>query len=112
MNNELLQQILSEMKDLKNVQLEMKADMQVMKNEQKLMKVQLDEHTQLFRAVLDRQEETDAKLEALSMDVHKLHGKVEENSKKLDALAEDQKSIHEILGDHEVSIRTLRRKPV
>lgn len=27
-------------------------------------------------------------------------------------LLEDQKSIHEILGEHEVSIRTLRRKPV
>lgn len=27
-------------------------------------------------------------------------------------ILEDQKSIHEILGEHEVSIRSLRRKPV
>ncbi|NSW93058.1 MAG: hypothetical protein HPY74_20860, partial [Firmicutes bacterium] len=31
---------------------------------------------------------------------------------KLNALIEDNKSIHEILGEHEVSIRTLRRRPV
>lgn len=31
---------------------------------------------------------------------------------KLDVLIEDNKSIHEILGEHEVSIRTLRRRPV
>lgn len=31
---------------------------------------------------------------------------------KLDFLIEDNKSIHELLGEHEVSIRTLRRKPV
>ena len=31
---------------------------------------------------------------------------------KLDIIVEDNKSIHELLGEHEVSIRTLRRKPV
>lgn len=31
---------------------------------------------QMTRAIHDRQEETDAKLEALTMDVHKLHGEV------------------------------------
>lgn len=31
---------------------------------------------------------------------------------KVEQILEDQKSIHEILGDHEVSIRTLRRNPV
>ncbi|HCJ58185.1 hypothetical protein SDC9_176900 [bioreactor metagenome] len=31
---------------------------------------------------------------------------------KLDAMIEDNKSIHELLGEHEVSIRTLRRRPV
>ena len=35
-----------------------------------------------------------------------------EANMKLDNLIEDNKSIHEILGEHEVSIRTLRRKPV
>lgn len=35
-----------------------------------------------------------------------------EANAKLDFLIEDNKSIHELLGEHEVSIRTLRRKPV
>ncbi len=35
-----------------------------------------------------------------------------ESNSKLDALIENNKSIHEILGEHEISIRTLRRKPV
>ncbi len=35
-----------------------------------------------------------------------------ETNTKLNAIIEDNKSIHELLGEHEVSIRTLRRKPV
>ena len=35
-----------------------------------------------------------------------------EANMKLDSLIEDNKSIHEMLGEHEISIRTLRRKPV
>lgn len=35
-----------------------------------------------------------------------------EANMKLDSIIEENKSIHEILGEHEVSIRTLRRKPV
>ncbi|MBA1337224.1 MAG: hypothetical protein HPY66_0384 [Firmicutes bacterium] len=31
---------------------------------------------------------------------------------RLNALIEDNKSIHEVLGEHEISIRTLRRRPV
>jgi len=35
-----------------------------------------------------------------------------EANMKLDSIIEDNKSIHEMLGEHEISIRTLRRKPV
>lgn len=35
-----------------------------------------------------------------------------EANMKLDNIIEDNKSIHEILGEHEISIRTLRRRPV
>ena len=35
-----------------------------------------------------------------------------EANAKLDNIIEDNKSIHEMLGEHEVSIRTLRRRPV
>lgn len=40
------------------------------------MSTQLQETNEIVRAIRDRQEETDAKLDALSMDVHKLHGEV------------------------------------
>ncbi|MEW6624018.1 MAG: hypothetical protein AB1420_12965 [Bacillota bacterium] len=35
-----------------------------------------------------------------------------ETNRKLDSIIEDNKSIYEILGEHEVAIRTLRRRPV
>ncbi|MCJ7842996.1 hypothetical protein MUB24_19370 [Lederbergia sp. NSJ-179] len=35
-----------------------------------------------------------------------------ETKHKVEEIQEDQKSIHELLGEHEVAIRTLRRKPV
>ncbi|MEK0285313.1 hypothetical protein P5F76_01075, partial [Caldifermentibacillus hisashii] len=37
---------------------------------------QLTETNQIVRAIRDRQDETDAKLDALSIDVHKLHGEL------------------------------------
>lgn len=38
---------------------------------------QLDEHTQLLKALYHRQEKTDAKLESLTMDVHHMRGELE-----------------------------------
>ncbi|MGN7286512.1 hypothetical protein ACTHP3_16430 [Shouchella rhizosphaerae] len=37
---------------------------------------------------------------------------IENLSDQVSQLSEDQKSVREILGDHEVAIRTLRKKPV
>lgn len=37
---------------------------------------------------------------------------VMETNQEIKQVLENQKSTHEILGEHEVSIRTLRRKPV
>lgn len=45
-------------------------------NEMKNMNAQLDENTQITKAIYHRQEETDARLEALSLDVHAMHGEV------------------------------------
>src|SRR5690554_2490500 len=49
----------------------------------------LRETNQIVRAIRDRQDETDAKLDAVSMDVNKLIGKVEGNSSKLDEVSAD-----------------------
>ncbi|ERI09756.1 hypothetical protein [Aneurinibacillus aneurinilyticus] len=50
----------------------------------------IKELQQITRAIHDRQEETDAKLEALAMEVHKLHGEVA-------SVKEDTKRIHKRL---------------
>ncbi len=86
-----------------------KQEIGAMKQEMLALKSGQKELHLITRAIRDRQEETDAKLESLSMDVHQLHGKVEQNSEKLNFLIEDHKSVHEILGEHEISIRSMRR---
>ncbi|AZS18479.1 hypothetical protein EI981_26395 [Paenibacillus lutimineralis] len=54
----------------------MKSELGSLKETQALMQSQLSETNAIVRAIRDRQEETDAKLDALSMDVHKLHGEL------------------------------------
>lgn len=60
MSEKLLMDILSELK--------------FMKEELSSVKAQTEENTQLLKAVIHRQEETDAKIDNINMDVHKLHG--------------------------------------
>ncbi|MFB5676139.1 hypothetical protein ACE3NQ_03875 [Paenibacillus terreus] len=43
----------------------------------------------ISRAISDRQEETDAKLDGMAMDVHKLQGKVEAQNEKLNAVTDE-----------------------
>lgn len=60
MSEKILQQILTEIKD--------------MKSEMTSMKSQINENTEILKSIRDRQEETDALLENLSMDVHQMRG--------------------------------------
>lgn len=90
MSEKLLLQILAEVKDLrtdvngiKSEITDMKADINGIKSEITgmkaditSMKAQLDENTQIIKVIRDRQEETDAKLENLTMDVHQMRGEV------------------------------------
>lgn len=69
-----MQTMKSEMQTMKSDMQTMKADIQSVKGTQELMQTQLDETNAIVRAIRDRQDETDAKLDALSMDVHKLRG--------------------------------------
>lgn len=59
----------TDMNSVKSVMGSMETDMNSMKSEMGSMKSQLDENTQITKAIYHRQEETDAKLEALSFDV-------------------------------------------
>ncbi|GIO36261.1 hypothetical protein J41TS12_11220 [Paenibacillus antibioticophila] len=72
MSDQILNQILEELQSLKAGQFELQ---------------------QLTRAIRDRQEESDAKLEALSMDVNKIHGNTVRIEQKLDD------NINDVRGD-------------
>lgn len=90
MSEKILLQILAEVKDLRTdvngikaditgIKSEitgMKADITGIKSEITGMKAQLDENTQIIKVIRDRQEETDAKLENLTMDVHHMRGEL------------------------------------
>lgn len=76
MSEQLLHQILQKLDHIEAEQSSMKTDILGLKETQELMQVQLGETNAIVRAIRDRQDETDAKLDALSMDVHKLHGEL------------------------------------
>lgn len=76
-----------------------------------------------FEKIEAKLERFEAKLERIGANLERIEAKIDdvevknanrhlEIESKLNVVIEDNKSIHEILGEHEVSIRTLRRKPV
>lgn len=89
-----------------------KSEITGLKDQMNSMQAQLDENTEITKAIHHRQSESDAKLEGLSLDFAKLHGEVIATKDNVAELVEDQKSINEVIGEHEVSIRSLRRKLV
>lgn len=114
MSEQLLHQILQKLDHIEAEQSSMKSDMNSMKSDilglketQELMQLQLGETNAIVRAIRDRQDETDAKLDALGMDVHKLHGELtsvkatqDRHEKILDKLAtrsiEQEADIHQL----------------
>lgn len=102
----------TEMHEVKGEVSSLKSQMNGMQDEITVMKSQLEENTHITKAIHHRQSESDARLEGLSLDFAKLHGEVVSTKENIEQLIDDQRSIHELLGEHEVSIRTLRRKPV
>lgn len=60
----------------------------------------------------ERQDRLEKKIDIVYDQTVKLTELYTDFNAKVDHIIEDNKSIHEILGEHEVSIRTLRRKPV
>ena len=63
---------------------------------------------QLIRAIHDRQEETDAKLDALSMDVHHIRGEVTSHQKILEQLSENRLRQGQIL--ERLSVRLIEQE--
>lgn len=94
----------------------METRMDHLEEKQDLMQTQLNETSRILKDVHSRQEAADAKL-TLSSDVDSLHGyvkkidtKVDLNQKSMDKMLENQAAIFEMLGEHDVSIRTLKKK--
>lgn len=94
MSEQLLHQILQKLDQIET-------EVTSLKGTQELMQTQLGETNAIVRAIRDRQDETDAKLDALSMDVHKLHG-------ELSSLKEGQERHEKIL--EKLSIRSLEHE--
>lgn len=75
-----------------------------------IVKSQLHENTEMLKAIHHRQEESDAKIESLTLDMAKLHGELTKTNEKVAQQTEEQKSIKEVLGEHEIAIRSLKRQ--
>lgn len=90
----------------------LKSEFNRIKGEMSAMKAQLDENTEITKAIHHRQSESDAKLEGISLDFAKFHGELVDTKERVVDLEGDQKSTNEVIGEHEISIRSLRRKPV
>ena len=59
----------------------------------------MNELRQVTRAILDRQDETDAKLEALTMEVHQLKGEVAELKQDVAELKQDVAELKQDVAD-------------
>ena len=65
-----------DLNDVKSELNDVKGDLNDVKSELSNIESQLNENTEITKAILHRQDETDAKLDHLTIDVHKLHGEV------------------------------------
>lgn len=104
-----MQTMKSDMETIKSEMQTMKADIQSVKGTQELMQTQLNQTNAIVRAIRDRQDETDAKLDALSMDVHKLRGdfvRLQEGQERHEKVLE-KLSLRSI--EQETDISALRR---
>lgn len=81
-----------------------------------LLESSVSENIEITKALRDRQDETDAKLDALSMDVNKLHGVVTSHTELINTLVKSQERQEKILEtlalrslEQETDIRELKR---
>ncbi|GJM73537.1 hypothetical protein HMSSN036_57530 [Paenibacillus macerans] len=89
-----------------------KDDIRSVKDEIQLLKTGQEELRLITSAIRDRQEETDAKLEALSMDVNHMHGDLVRIEQKLDEneseLRGDVRFLNHRIADLEMKVEKLK----
>ncbi|WP_342400278.1 hypothetical protein NST20_06420 [Weizmannia sp. FSL W8-0676] len=84
-------------------QIELNKKLEVMESGQ-------DELYQMVRAIRDRQEETDAKLDALSMDVHHAHGEIAGVKDAVKELREGVIFVNRKVADTEYEVNLLKQR--
>ena len=104
-NEEFQSLVLSELRELK-------ADVSGLKGGQNSLKEGQNSLRAEVNSLKEGQIRIEKKLDAVYNQTADLTEFRTEVNMKLNSLLEDNKSFHEIVGEHEVSIRTLRRRPV
>ncbi|QIB27560.1 hypothetical protein [Caloranaerobacter azorensis] len=90
----------------------MKVDIDSMKGDIKSIKTLQEEDHLILKALEHKAEINKAEHDKIINNLAHLNGKITNMKNTLKSIKEDNKSIIEVLGEHEISIRTLKRRPV
>lgn len=88
-----------DLNDVKSELNDVKGDLNDVKSELSNIESQLNENTEITKAILHRLDETDAKLDHLTIDVHKLHGEVTQLKEDYQTLYKGQAEIIDEIKD-------------
>lgn len=91
--------------DLKAIAELLDTKLEPIKNDVKSIKSQLDEHTQILRALEHSAEVSKAERDKMGNDIAHIEGHLKNIDENIDVMKE-------ILGKHEVDITVLKRRPV
>ena len=94
-----LNDVKGDLNDVKSELNDVKGDLNDVKSELSNIESQLNENTEITKAILHRQDETDAKLDHLTIDVHKLHGEVTQLKEDYQTLYKGQAEIIDEIKD-------------
>ncbi|MEC0331601.1 hypothetical protein P4H42_18465 [Paenibacillus macerans] len=112
--NESLQPVKDDIRSVKDDIRSVKDEIRSVKDEIQLLKTGQEELRLITSAIRDRQEETDAKLEALSMDVNHMHGDLVRIEQKLDEneseLRGDVRFLNHRIADLEMEVEKLKNR--
>jgi uncharacterized protein (DUF3084 family) len=99
----------TELTGIKSELVPVKSELTGVKTELANVKTQLDENTQMTRAIYDRQEETDARLENMSMDFNKMHGDVTAIKEQLTDVQSEVEFTYQKSSKNEMELFKLKR---
>lgn len=94
-----LREIREEQRVIREEQREIREEQRVIREEQQALKNGQKELYDLVNALIHRQEETDTKLESLTMDVHRMHGEITAMKQEIRTLNEKVDSHYEQLNE-------------